>query len=151
MKKKYYLEAVRITAVLLVMYNHSAPFMSFATQHGVQYAVSFFLSLVCKAAVPLFYMVSGALLLGKNESFGELARKRILRIVAVIVIFSLLYYLKFAVRGQASVSPIRFCLDCRLMWRFCHTGISIVILEFLSVFLFCARWHRICRKMHSGI
>ena len=98
MKKKYYLEAVRITAVLLVMYNHSAPFMSFATQHGVQYAVSFFLSLVCKAAVPLFYMVSGALLLGKNESFGELARKRILRIVAVIVIFSLLYYLKFAVR-----------------------------------------------------
>ena len=44
--------------------------MSFATQHGVQYAVSFFLSLVCKAAVPLFYMVSGALLLGKNESFG---------------------------------------------------------------------------------
>ena len=42
MKKKYYLEAVRITAVLLVMYNHSAPFMSFATQHGVQYAVSFF-------------------------------------------------------------------------------------------------------------
>ena len=87
MKKKYYLEAVRITAVLLVMYNHSAPFMSFATQHGVQYAVSFFLSLVCKAAVPLFYMVSGALLLGKNESCGELARKRILRIVAVIVIF----------------------------------------------------------------
>lgn len=110
MKKKYYLEAVRITAVLLVMYNHSAPFMSFATQHGVQYAVSFFLSLVCKAAVPLFYMVSGALLLGKNESFGELARKRILRIVAVIVIFSLLYYMKFAVRGQASVSPIRFLL-----------------------------------------
>lgn len=110
MKKKYYLEAVRITAVLLVMYNHSAPFMSFATQHGVQYAVSFFLSLVCKAAVPLFYMVSGALLLGKNESFGELVRKRILRIVAVIVIFSLLYYLKFAVRGQASVTPIRFLL-----------------------------------------
>ena len=75
-----------------------------------RYAVSFFLSLVCKAAVPLFYMVSGALLLGKNESFGELARKRILRIVAVIVIFSLLYYMKFAVRGQASVSPIRFLL-----------------------------------------
>ena len=72
MKKKYYLEAVRITAVLLVMYNHSAPFMSFATQHGVQYAVSFFLSLVCKAAVPLFYMVSGALLLGKMKALGNL-------------------------------------------------------------------------------
>ena len=80
--------------------------------------------LLYTSAVPLFYMVSGALLLGKNESFGELARKRILRIVAVIVIFSLLYYLKFAVRGQASVSPIRFPvsythLDCWNMYIMC--------------------------------
>ena len=89
---------------MVMLGTHSALFIRFYIQHGVQYAVSFFLSLVCKAAVPLFYMVSGALLLGKNESFGELARKRILRIVAVIVIFSLLYYLKFAVRGQASVT-----------------------------------------------
>lgn len=146
MKKKYYLEAVRITAVLLVMYNHSAPFMSFATQHGVQYAVSFFLSLVCKAAVPLFYMVSGALLLGKNESFGELARKRILRIVAVIVIFSLLYYLKFAVRGQASVSPIRFLLGLPFDVAFLPYWYLYSYLGILVSLPFCARWRRICRK-----
>ena len=150
MKKKYYLEAVRITAVLLVMYNHSAPFMSFATQHGVQYAVSFFLSLVCKAAVPLFYMVSGALLLGKNESFGELARKRILRIVAVIVIFSLLYYLKFAVRGQASVSPIRFLLGLPfdvafLPYWYLYSYLGILVsLPFLQITLGFFGYHTLC-------
>lgn len=110
MKKKYYLEAVRIFAILLVMYNHSAPFMSFATQSGVEYAVSFFLSLTCKAAVPLFFMVSGALLLGKNESFQELLKKRVVRIIAVIVIFSFLYYVKLAARGYTEFTPVKFLL-----------------------------------------
>lgn len=110
MKKKYYLEAVRIVAVLLVMYNHSALFMSFANQSGLEYVVSFFLSATCKTAVPLFYMVSGALLLGKNESFGDLFKKRIVRIIAVIVIFSFLYYVKLALRGYTEFAPITFLL-----------------------------------------
>lgn len=29
MKKKYYLEVIRILAILMVMYNHSAAFMHF--------------------------------------------------------------------------------------------------------------------------
>ena len=57
MKKKYYLEAIRIAAILMVMYNHSAAFMSFSVQSGVEYAISFFLSMICKGAVPLFYPV----------------------------------------------------------------------------------------------
>lgn len=30
MKKKYYLEVIRILAILMVMYNHSTAFMSFS-------------------------------------------------------------------------------------------------------------------------
>lgn len=41
MKKKYYLEVIRILAILMVMYNHSAAFMSFSNQSGVEYAISF--------------------------------------------------------------------------------------------------------------
>lgn len=111
MKKKYYLEAIRILAVLLVMYNHSAAYMSFATQSGLEYAVSFVLSLTCKVAVPLFYMVSGVLLLGKNESFKDLFKKRIVRIIAVIVIFSALYYMKMVLRGQTAFAPLAFLMN----------------------------------------
>ena len=93
MKKKYYLEVIRILAILMVMYNHSAAFMSFSNQSGVEYAISFLFSMVCKGAVPLFFMVSGALLLGKNESGKDLFQKRILRMILVIVIFSFLYYM----------------------------------------------------------
>ena len=58
MKKKYFLEVIRILAILMVMYNHSAAFMSFSNQSGVEYAISFLFSMVCKGAVPLFFMVS---------------------------------------------------------------------------------------------
>ncbi len=69
MKKKYHLEVIRILAILMVMYNHSAAFMSFSNQSGVEYAISFLFSMVCKGAVPLFFMVSGALLLGKQKRY----------------------------------------------------------------------------------
>ena len=110
MKKKYYLEAMRILAVLLVMYNHSAPFMSFATQSGLEKNVSFLLSLICKAAVPLFFMISGVLLLGKEESFRDLFQKRILRMIYVIIIFSLLYHFKMAWKGATPFAPLHVFL-----------------------------------------
>lgn len=75
MKKKYYLEVIRILAILMVMYNHSAAFMSFSNQSGVEYAISFLFSMVCKGAVPLFFMVSGALLLGKMK-VGKICFKK---------------------------------------------------------------------------
>lgn len=106
MKKKYYLEAIRIVAVLFVIYNHSAAFLTFSELKNVEYAASFFLTLTCKAAVPLFYMISGVLLLGKKESLKELFEKRILRITAVIVIFSLLYHLKLVCSGAAEFAPL---------------------------------------------
>ncbi len=111
MKKKYYLEAVRILAILLVMYNHSAAFLSLADKSGLEYVLSFCLTFVCKAAVPLFYMVSGALLLGKNESFRDLFRKRILRMLLVIVLFSFLYYLKLVLKGERAFTPVSFLLS----------------------------------------
>ena len=46
MKKKYHLEVIRILAILMVMYNHSAAFMSFSNQSGVEYAISFLFSMV---------------------------------------------------------------------------------------------------------
>lgn len=111
MKKKYYLEVIRILAILMVMYNHSAAFMSFSNQSGVEYAISFLFSMVCKGAVPLFFMVSGALLLGKNESGKDLFQKRILRMILVIVIFSFLYYMKLVLKGERPFAPFSFLLS----------------------------------------
>ena len=49
-------------------------------------------SMITKINVPIFYMISGAVLLGKQESFQTLFRKRIAKIVMVIWVFSFIKY-----------------------------------------------------------
>lgn len=48
---------------------------------------------IVKTAVPIFFMISGALLLGRDEPLSVIFRKRICRFAAVLVIFSFLNYL----------------------------------------------------------
>jgi surface polysaccharide O-acyltransferase-like enzyme len=51
------------------------------------------IAVIDKINVPLFFMVSGALLLGRNESVRLILTKRVARTVAVLVIFTGVYYL----------------------------------------------------------
>lgn len=51
-------------------------------------------SIFCKVAVPIFFMISGGMLLGKEESIRELFKKRIFRYVIVILLFTFLQYLR---------------------------------------------------------
>ena len=108
--------------------------------------------MVCKGAVPLFFMVSGALLLGKNESGKDLFQKRILRMILVIVIFSFLYYMKLVLKGERPFAPFSFLLSLPtdlvyLPYWFLYSYISVCLRFCRS----CAHWHRICRKIPSGI
>lgn len=107
-ERKYYLEALRVIAILLVMYNHSPAFMSFQDQTKAEYGVSLFLSMICKAAVPIFFMISGTLLLGKDESLGTIFKKRIVKIFLVLVLFSFLYFIKLVLKGEISFSVFAF-------------------------------------------
>lgn len=73
-----YLDLIKILAILLVIFNHSYWYIYGGT------LVTIFTNLLfsfCKIAVPLFVMVTGALLLGKNTSYKEILTKRIYRIV----------------------------------------------------------------------
>lgn len=106
--KKYYLEVLRIVALLCVMYNHSPAYMTFRYQAGVEYGASFLFSFLCKIAVPVFFMISGAVLLGKNESVKDIFKKRILKMILALTVFSLLYTLKLAVRGEITFSLAGF-------------------------------------------
>jgi surface polysaccharide O-acyltransferase-like enzyme len=48
-----------------------------------------------KTAVPIFFMISGALLLGKEEPISTIWKKRIWRFLQVIFVFSLINYVWF--------------------------------------------------------
>ena len=95
-KKMVWLEMLRIFAVLLVIFNHTGDygFHYWATLDG---GYRYWLFMACAALtvmnIPIFYMISGALLMGKEESIQTVWRKRVLRYALVILIFTFVQYL----------------------------------------------------------
>ena len=94
-KRLLSLDLLRIFAILLVIFNHTNErgFYRFLTDDPgtFLYWFNLFFSVACKVAVPLFFMISGAFLLRKDESIGA-TYKRGIRIIVDLVLFSLLFY-----------------------------------------------------------
>lgn len=96
--KKLHIEFLRILCIWLVMFTHTST--SGFSIYLVRQNSLFFPLYLCvpfwvKTAVPIFFMISGALLLGKEEPISTIFKKRIWRFVQVIFIFSLINYIVF--------------------------------------------------------
>ena len=111
-EKRMDFELMRLLAIVLVVFNHSqgwgfelyqAPGVS-----QVNLNLSLLLGIVCKIAVPLFLLVSGGLLLDREEPISVVLRKRVLRIAAVLVVFSAILYLFWWRWGYVQPSPKDF-------------------------------------------
>lgn len=85
-------DLIRILAIFLVMYNHCETYIFYhhVPRMGLRYILSMCGAAFCKCGPPLFFMVSGALILHKKESFRRIFQHRILRILIVMVILSIL-------------------------------------------------------------
>lgn len=76
----------------MFFYNHKYTFVfsdSFDNL-SLKYIVGATLSIICKCGPPLFFMVSGALLLKKEEKFSYILKHRISRIIIVMIICTFL-------------------------------------------------------------
>ena len=92
-EKNVYLELVRIIACFLVIYNHScSSYMLGAAPMNATRVLLLLGFFLCKVAVPMFLMVSGACLLGKEESYGK-TLLRVCRMLLVLVAMSAVYNL----------------------------------------------------------
>ena len=95
-EKRLDYELMRILAIFLVVFNHTDNRGFFLYQvpgcSAVNAALSLLLATICKTGVPLFFMVSGGLLLHRQESLKKLFCKRIVRMALVLVLFSSVLY-----------------------------------------------------------
>lgn len=94
-KKKIHLEVIRIIALLCIVYNHTGDRGNNVyrfTDGNITFMVSLITDILCKIGVPLFLMVTGALLLQKEETWQQIYRKRVWRIIKVIVLFMTVRY-----------------------------------------------------------
>ena len=96
-RRKIYIDILRIAACFLVIANHTNYVYNEAAVHFSQVPLyesvlaTTYLAL-CKCAVTIFLMISGCLLLGRQDDYVT-ALKRVLRIAIVIVVFSVPYYI----------------------------------------------------------
>ena len=95
--KKVHLEVMRIFATFFVIYNHTGlnGFLHHLTLEmtTMKYWVYLFLSIFCKFSVPLFLMISGALLIKKEETMGRIFKIRISKIIIALIGISFLHYI----------------------------------------------------------
>ena len=100
-----YLDILRIIAIILVLFNHTGTngYLYFThTQGSFFYPFYLFISLFDKIAVPLFFMISGALLIPKEESYKDVI-KRFIKISFVLLFASAVIYVYRYLRGLSSI------------------------------------------------
>lgn len=96
-KEKVYLEALRIIACFLVIYNHLPAIELYKGSIGLVKGFYMYMISFTTINVPLFFMISGTLLLGKQESFHELWNKRIKRYCFILVATISIIYLEYSI------------------------------------------------------
>lgn len=94
-RPKTHIDMIKIVAIFMVLYNHTG-FNGYALYrleleqpwHWLILAHSLFI----RIAVPLFFMCSGALLLGKEESYKKVFFHRFLRFAIMLAVASFIVY-----------------------------------------------------------
>ncbi len=90
MKKKHFLWAdiIRIVAIYLVVAVHLSYIPKYISSDNIFYYIHF---AIAKTSIPLFVMLSGALLLAKSESLKDFYLKRVKRVVLPWIFWSFIY------------------------------------------------------------
>lgn len=91
--RKIYFDFLRIISIILVMFNHTGNkgfirFTSLENRGGMSYYFLIACSIIVSIAVPIFFMLSGALLIPKAEDLKTLYKKRILKYAMILFVFS---------------------------------------------------------------
>lgn len=111
-EKRLDFEVLRLIAIFGVVFNHTQErgFELYAMEgvSTVNFVGSLLLGILCKIAVPLFFLISGGLLLHREEPIRTVLTRRVLRIIMVLVLFSVVLYLFWMRWGYVSGSVTDF-------------------------------------------
>ncbi len=104
-KRKTYLDFLRIIAIMMVLFNHRVAFYSIETLTRIDasYLIKTVFSILAKCGAPFFFMISGTLLLEKEEKFSRTFTRRIVRMLIVMALCSIFFILAYNEPGNFKV------------------------------------------------
>ena len=93
-EKNYNLELIRIISFVFVILIHVTNYYcrAYGEIHQSEYVFALILDMLARVSVPCFFMITGALLLGREEPLEKHIR-RLLRFFIVLIVWSLIYTL----------------------------------------------------------
>ena len=126
------LDALRILGILMVLYNHSGLYTAFLLRENcdLMYWLQILFSIVSKCGAPLFFMVSGALLLRKDEKYSYTLIHRVLRMVIVMIICAMI-----ASSYRFTFSTIMEHLLSKLNWYLYAYLAFLIMLPLIRLFV----------------
>lgn len=89
-KRIFYLDVIKVLAMFMVVFNHCHLFIN--NSSNFIFIIHYLLFFISKTAVPLFFMISGALLIKKNDPPKKII-KRIIRIIIPLITITILWRL----------------------------------------------------------
>ena len=104
--KRVYFDIMRVIACAQVIYGHKEGYLLFMSTTGWKQFVYMSLTMITRLCVPLFFMISGALLLPKDEDFPTAFKKRFLRTFAVLLFFSTLLFAAHRIHAVLTGSSV---------------------------------------------
>ena len=129
-----WVDLVRVVAVFQVVLVHLSYVIFFKDELSASdWAAANFYDSLSRMGVPLFFMVSGSLLLGKNEPVSDFFRKRFVKVGIPAFLWSV-FYLVFAVEAyrNGTMNPLRVLLS---MFKTMYLGDVEIHLWFLYILL----------------
>lgn len=121
-EKEIFYEILRVLAIVLVVLNHLPIATAYMTEEGIGGGLYLIFAIIMRINVPLFFMISGALLLRKEEELKTVLKKRVLRFAIVLFVVQLGIYLT-----NVLVSGIKGGVDDYSVWDFARKffGVSV--------------------------
>lgn len=105
-----YIDVLRVLSMLAVVFLHTAAGSLRSGFNSCVWHFSNILTALLSVSVPVFFMISGALLLGSSKAFtvGSVYRKRLLKVFLPFILWSLLAVLYYALRDLFFLGGIDF-------------------------------------------
>lgn len=123
-KRKYYIDAMKILCIFIVCFIHSGSsgFIAYESSTGIVQVLQLAFSTACKVCIPLFFMCTGALLLGREESIVDLWKNRVLKYIFITILFTLIYYIMMSIRENTPIDLVFILKTMYSTWGYSHSG-----------------------------
>lgn len=146
--RRSYLDLLRIIACFLVIFNHLRGYSAYQqSTNAIQAFYYMGYTMFTRINVPIFFMISGALLLSKDINYKDLFLKRIFRIVAVLFCASLVIYL---ISIRKNIFSFDIVVFLRKLLSGGHAGAYWYLYAYLGFLVTLPFMHRIAKQFRHA-